>query len=98
MEQVPDDLHPGLLGGLDRRNPARPGIFARRSFNQVPAQAVAKRAQAELGAQAIVRQRMLVVRRRPDEVEPDAVAAPMRRAFEAALEKTVEAWNHLAAH
>ena len=34
VEQVPDDLHPDLLGRFQRRQPARPVIFARRFLDQ----------------------------------------------------------------
>jgi hypothetical protein len=56
----------------------------------VPAQAVAKRPEAKLPAQAVVAERMLVVRRRPDKVEANAVSAPVRRALETSLEKAVK--------
>ena len=42
VEQVPDDLTPDLLGRLERRQPARPVVFARRLLDQVPAQPVAE--------------------------------------------------------
>jgi hypothetical protein len=56
----------------------------------MPSEAVAESAEAELSAQAIVVERVPIVRRRPDEVEANAVAAPVRRALETSLEKAVK--------
>jgi hypothetical protein len=56
----------------------------------VPAQAVANGPEAELGAQAIIPERMLVVTRRPDQVESNAIAAAMRGALESRHEEAVK--------
>ena len=98
MEQVPDHLDPGALGGLQRRQPARPVVIARRFFDQMPAQAIADRAETELSAQLIILQHMLVVAGRPDEVEANAVAPPVRRTFEAGLKEAREPLAEWVAH
>ena len=90
VEQVPDDLDADLFGRLEHRQPARPVVFARALFDQMPAQPVAERAEAELACIGIVARDVPVVPGRPDQVEPDAVAAPVRRAFEPGHEETVE--------
>jgi hypothetical protein len=56
----------------------------------MPAQAVAHGAEAEVPAQPVVLQDVLVVACCPNEIEANAVASPMRRAFEAGLQKAGE--------
>jgi hypothetical protein len=94
VEQVPDDLDPGLLSGFKRRYPARPVIFPRRFLDQVPAKAVAKCPEPELATQPIVAQHVLIVACRPDEIEADAIAPPVRRTFEPSLEEAGERLVH----
>src|SRR4029078_4764576 len=88
VEQVPDDLDSGLAGGIERGKPARPVIFARRLLDQMPAKAVAHRAEAELLALPIILRDVAVVPGRADQVEANAVAPPMRHAFEPGLGET----------
>src|SRR4051794_41860789 len=64
----------------------------------MPAQAIAQCREAELAAQAIILQHVLVVTSRPDQVETNAITPPMRRAFEAGLEEAGELLAQLVAH
>jgi hypothetical protein len=96
VEQVPDHLHAGFLGRFEHRQPARPVVLARIPADEVPAHPVAQRRQAKLPACGIILAHVAVVRRRPDEVEANAVAPPVRGAFEPAHEETVEAVPHLS--
>ena len=98
VEQVPYHLDAGPFGGFERGQPARPIIFARRLLDQVPAKAIAHRVEAELPAQPIVLQHMLVVTGRPDQVESNAIPAPVRRAFEPRLEEAGERLVKKIAH
>ena len=77
VKQVPDDLDSSLLGGLERGKPARPVVLSRRFFDEVPANSVAERPEAELAALAIVLEHMPVVGCCPDQVEAHSVAAAM---------------------
>src|SRR6185369_9638888 len=90
VEQVPVDLDPDLFRGFEHRQPARPVIIARRVLDPVPAQSVAQRQQAEIAALPVIVERMAIVTGGTDEVEPDAVAPPVRRAFEPSHEEAVE--------
>src|SRR5438477_2666184 len=94
MEQIPAYLHAQLLGGFERRHPARPVVLARRFLNQVPAQAVAHSPEAKLAADPVILEYMLIVRSRLDQIEANPVLAPVRRALETRLEETVEACGH----
>jgi len=67
-------------------------------LDQVPAKAIANRAEAELPAQPIILQHMLVVTSRPDQVESNAIPAPVRRAFESRLEEAGERLVKKIAH
>ena len=86
VEQVPDHLNAGRSAASSAGSPARPVVFARRFLDQVPAKAVADVCSGRARAQPISCD-MSVVTRRPDQVEANAVTAPMRRAFEAGLEE-----------
>ena len=94
VEQVPDHLEPDALGRFQRRQPARPVILAGRLLDQMPAQAIADGAETELLAQPVVAQHVPVVARRANEVEPNAVAPPVRRTFEPGLEEAGEMIAH----
>ena len=90
VEQVPDDLKPTCSAASSAGSPARPVVLARRLLDQMPAQAVADGAEAELGALPIVAEHMLVVAGRADQVEANAVTPPVRRTFKAGLEEAGE--------
>ena len=56
----------------------------------MPAETIADRAETEILAQPVIAQDMLVVARRPNEIETNAVAAPVRRTLEAGLKESGE--------
>src|SRR6185295_6152057 len=91
---VPDDLEADAFRGFKGRQPARPVVFAGRFLDQMPAQAVADRAETQLLALAVIAERMLVVAGRPNEVEANAIAPSVRRTFEAGLEERGEGAAH----
>jgi hypothetical protein len=58
----------------------------------MPSQAVADRPKPGVGAAAIIRKGMAVMTSRSNQIEPDSIPPPMRRAFESSLEKAFE-WS-----
>ena len=60
----------------------------------MPAQAVAERAEAEAFALPVILEQVAVVTGRAKKVETNAIAPPMRSAFESGLEKARESLAH----
>ena len=84
MAEIPDDLHSRALRRLQHRQEARPVVDVRLALDQVPAQGVARGAQAAGGEDPVVVIGVAIVARGRDQVEPPAARQGMARGFEAA--------------
>ena len=91
MEQVPDDFGADRRGGIQLAVEAGPVVAAGFAFDQMPAQAVADRQDAELGEFAVIMRGEGVVMAGGDDVDALAVVrAAVRGGFEAALQEAAE--------
>ncbi|MNV14223.1 hypothetical protein D3C71_1048980 [compost metagenome] len=92
MQQVPNHLGLGILGGPQHRPDTRP-VIAARLFDQVPSKSVTHRADTEAGKLSIILCGMGVVADGRDHVEASALGPilpwpeAMARTFEPALKK-----------
>ena len=64
----------------------------------MPAEAVANGPESDVAALAVIVEHMAIVTRGPDEVQADAVTAPVRRTFKARLEEAGEGLSKTIVH
>ncbi len=90
MQQVPEHLRPGLAGGAEHGQEARPVVASGRGLDQMPSQAVPHRADRVARERPIVQGRVTVVADGGDHVEAAAVLPSVCRGFDPTLEEALE--------
>ncbi|WP_371441381.1 hypothetical protein [Candidatus Sodalis sp. SoCistrobi] len=90
VAQIPNNLQPVGLCGVQHWQKAGPVILAGRGLDEVPTQPIAHGSEMTGGQLGIIFRRQHFMTAGMNDIEPAAVAAPFGGAVEAALEKALE--------